>query len=158
MVTAPRWIPILPPNIFTRRQSFSSKALSGRTGEGSFSARSVPQSYTKIRRCPSPERGESRGPRWPSTVKELRVGLPLTHERYHMHRWAMRFLIAVGVWNFLGASAYLAGVDRRRHASDVKPKLRITPVISPFRDIKFALPRFPETALPFNRGFPFRPR
>jgi hypothetical protein len=41
----------------------------------------------------------------------------------------MRFLIGVGVRNFFGAGAYLAGVDRRRYASDVKPKLRITPVI-----------------------------
>jgi nitric oxide reductase subunit B len=27
-------------------------------------------------------------------------------ERYHMHRWAVRFLIAVGVWNFFGAGVF----------------------------------------------------
>jgi hypothetical protein len=29
MVTAPRWIPILPPNTFTRRQSFFVKRYQG---------------------------------------------------------------------------------------------------------------------------------
>ena len=27
-------------------------------------------------------------------------------ERYHLHRWSVRFLVAVGVWNFLGAGVF----------------------------------------------------
>jgi nitric oxide reductase subunit B len=36
----------------------------------------------------------------------IKSGERQTRERYHMHRWAVRFLIAVGVWNFLGAGVF----------------------------------------------------
>ena len=36
----------------------------------------------------------------------IKSGEKKTRERYHMHRWAVRFLVAVGVWNFLGAGVF----------------------------------------------------
>ena len=36
----------------------------------------------------------------------IKSGEKQTRERYHMHRWAVRFLVAVGVWNFLGAGVF----------------------------------------------------
>jgi len=36
----------------------------------------------------------------------IKSGEKKTTERYHMHRWAIRFLVAVGVWNFLGAGVF----------------------------------------------------
>jgi nitric oxide reductase subunit B len=36
----------------------------------------------------------------------IRSGEEKTLERYHLHRWAVRFLVAVGVWNFLGAGVF----------------------------------------------------
>ena len=32
----------------------------------------------------------------------IKSGEQKTMERYHLHPWAVWFLVAVGVWNFLG--------------------------------------------------------
>ena len=36
----------------------------------------------------------------------IKSGEKQTLDRYHLHRWAVRFLVAVGVWNFLGAGVF----------------------------------------------------
>jgi nitric oxide reductase subunit B len=36
----------------------------------------------------------------------IKTGEQKTLERYHLHRWAVSFLVAVGVWNFLGAGVF----------------------------------------------------
>jgi nitric oxide reductase subunit B len=36
----------------------------------------------------------------------IKAGEQKTLERYHLHRWSVRFLVAVGVWNFLGAGVF----------------------------------------------------
>ena len=36
----------------------------------------------------------------------IKSGEQKTLERYHLHRWAVWFLVAVGVWNFLGAGVF----------------------------------------------------
>jgi nitric oxide reductase subunit B len=36
----------------------------------------------------------------------IRSGEKKTADRYHLHRWAVRYLVAVGVWNFLGAGVF----------------------------------------------------
>ena len=36
----------------------------------------------------------------------IKSGERKTLERYHLHRWAVWFLVAVGVWNFLGAGVF----------------------------------------------------
>ena len=36
----------------------------------------------------------------------IKSGEQKTVERYHLHRWAVWFLVAVGVWNFLGAGVF----------------------------------------------------
>ncbi len=36
----------------------------------------------------------------------VKSGEQKTVERYHLHRWAVWFLVSVGVWNFLGAGVF----------------------------------------------------
>ena len=36
----------------------------------------------------------------------IKSGEQKTMERYHLHRWAVWFLVSVGVWNFLGAGVF----------------------------------------------------
>jgi nitric oxide reductase subunit B len=36
----------------------------------------------------------------------IKSGEQKTLERYHVHRWAVWFLVSVGVWNFLGAGVF----------------------------------------------------
>jgi nitric oxide reductase subunit B len=36
----------------------------------------------------------------------IKSGEQKTIERYHLHRWAVWFLVSVGVWNFLGAGVF----------------------------------------------------
>ena len=36
----------------------------------------------------------------------IKSGEQKTLERYHLHRWAVWFLVSVGVWNFLGAGVF----------------------------------------------------
>ncbi|HWO40198.1 MAG TPA: cbb3-type cytochrome c oxidase subunit I, partial [Candidatus Eisenbacteria bacterium] len=36
----------------------------------------------------------------------IKTGEQKTLERYHLHRWAVWFLVSVGVWNFLGAGVF----------------------------------------------------
>ena len=36
----------------------------------------------------------------------IKSGEQQTTERYHLHRWAVWFLVSVGVWNFLGAGVF----------------------------------------------------
>ena len=36
----------------------------------------------------------------------IKSGEKKTLDQYHMHRWAIRFLVAVGVWNFFGAGVF----------------------------------------------------
>jgi nitric oxide reductase subunit B len=36
----------------------------------------------------------------------IKSGEQKTLGRYHLHRWAVWFLEAVGVWNFLGAGVF----------------------------------------------------
>jgi nitric oxide reductase subunit B len=36
----------------------------------------------------------------------IKSGEQKTVERYHLHRWAVWFLVSVGVWNFLGAGVF----------------------------------------------------
>jgi nitric oxide reductase subunit B len=36
----------------------------------------------------------------------IKSGEQKTLERYHLHRWAIWFLVSVGVWNFLGAGVF----------------------------------------------------
>ena len=36
----------------------------------------------------------------------IKSGEEKTAERYHLHRWAVWFLVSVGFWNFLGAGVF----------------------------------------------------